>query len=146
MFEKKEESTFSMNPETVETIVGSSVKLKGNLKSDGDININGSVAGDVKTKSSVKIGSTANVVASIKARNVQVSGVVQGNIEAKETLEISETGKVYGDIQSGVLVVSPGALFSGKCTMIETKREEIELEPILEIEEESEEKEKSAKK
>jgi cytoskeletal protein CcmA (bactofilin family) len=137
MFEKKEDFPSTDN-KNIETIVGETVKLKGNLKSDGDIIINGSIAGDVKTKASVQVGANANVVASIKASNIQVSGVVQGNIEAKETLQISETGKVYGDINVGVLVVSPGALFSGKCTMLETKRE-IELEPTLEVEEEPEE-------
>lgn len=144
MFEKKEDFPSTDN-KSIETIVGESVKLKGNLKSDGDIIINGSIAGDVKTKASVQVGTSANVVANIKAANVQVSGVVQGNIEARETLQISETGKVYGDITVGVLVVSPGALFSGKCTMPETKRE-IDLEPVLETEEELEEtKEEKAK-
>ncbi|MEK7447766.1 MAG: polymer-forming cytoskeletal protein [Patescibacteria group bacterium] len=143
MFEKKEDFPSTDN-KSIETIVGESVKLKGNLKSDGDIIINGSIAGDVKTKASVQVGANANVVAGIKAANVQVSGVVQGNIEARETLQISETGKVYGDISVGVLVVSPGALFSGKCTMLENKRE-IDLEPILEVEEEPQ-KEESGKK
>ncbi|MDO8507237.1 MAG: polymer-forming cytoskeletal protein [bacterium] len=143
MFDKKEDFP-TVDNKSVETIVGESVKLKGNLKSDGDIIINGSVAGDVKTKASVQVGTSANVVASVKAANVQVSGVVQGNIEAKETLQISETGKVYGDIHAGVLVVSPGALFSGKCTMLETKRD-IELEPILEEEQEPEEENKKEK-
>src|SRR3990167_6061995 len=111
MFEKKEDFPSTDN-KNIETIVGESVKLKGNLKSDGDIIVNGSISGDVKTKASVQVGTNANVVASIKASNVQVSGVVQGNIEARETLQISETGKVYGDINVGVLIVSPGALFS----------------------------------
>ncbi|RJO60202.1 polymer-forming cytoskeletal protein [candidate division WS5 bacterium] len=143
MFEKeKKEEVFTASSKDTETVVGSSVKLKGNLRSDGDININGSVSGDVKTKASVQIGPNANVVASVKAQNVYVSGTVQGNIEASETLQISETGKVYGDIHAGVLSVSPGAVFSGKCIMVETK-EEIELEPILEEEPVSEEKEET---
>jgi len=134
MFEKKEE-IFHSESESIETIVGSSVKLKGNLRSDGDIHINGSVTGDVKTKASVLVGTGANVVASIKANNVQVSGLVQGNIEAKEALEIRESGKVYGDIHAAVLVVSPGAIFSGKCIMPESKKD-IGLEPVLEEDEE----------
>ncbi len=144
MFEKKDDFASADN-HSAETIVGSSVKLKGNLKSDGDININGSVSGDIRTKASVQIGGSASVVASIKAKDVYVSGVVQGNIEAKDTLQISETGKVYGDIQAGVLVVSPGAIFTGKCAMPETKKE-IDIEPLMEIEEENPEKEKSGKK
>lgn len=144
MFEKKEDFP-TADSKSIETIVGESVKLKGNLKSNGDIIINGSITGDVSTKASVQVGTSANVVASIKAANVQISGVVQGNIEAKETLQISETGKVYGDIHSGVLVVSPGALFTGKCTMMESKRE-IDLEPVLEEEEEPQKEHDTSKK
>jgi len=144
MFEKKEEIRV-FETQNAETVVGTSVKLKGNLKSDGDININGSVSGDVRTKASVKVGETANVLANIKAKNVQVSGTVQGNIEAKDTLQILETGKVYGDILAGVLTVSPGAIFSGKCAMNETRRE-VDLEPILETEEpETDDKEEKKK-
>ena len=144
MFEKKDDFTPTMDGQNIETIVGSSVKLKGNLKSDGDININGHVSGDIRTKASVQIGGSANVIASIKAKNVYVSGMVQGNVETTDTLQISETGRIYGDIQAGILVVSPGAVFSGKCTMSETKKE-VELEPILEVED-TQEKEKSNKK
>lgn len=145
MFEKKEE-LIPMDSGSAETVVGASVKLKGNLKSDGDIKINGSVSGDIKTKASVRVGQEANVVAGIQAKNVHIAGVVQGNIDAKDTLQISESGKVYGDIQAGILVVSPGALFTGKCSMVETKKE-VDIEPMLEeMEEEPSENKKSKDK
>jgi cytoskeletal protein CcmA (bactofilin family) len=137
MFEKQKGEVV-VNEGAAETIVGTSVKLKGNLKSDGDVVIDGVVTGEVKTKGSVKIGPNANIIANVKAKNVAISGAVQGNVEAQDRLEISETGKVLGDIAANVLSIAPGAVFSGKSTMVEVHKEEI-TEPVAETGEESEE-------
>ena len=101
MFEKKEEQMSSGG--VAETIVGTSVKLKGNLQSNGDITVDGSVNGEIKTKGTVNIGPNANVIANVKAKKVTVAGTVQGNIEAVERLTITETGRVYGDIIANLL-------------------------------------------
>ena len=130
MFDKKEELE---NFENAETVVGASVKLKGNLKSEGNITVNGSVSGEINTKGAVKVGAGADVRANIKSRNAVISGVVQGNIVADDQLSITETGKVYGDIQANVLSISPGAFFTGKSIMPEEKAKEVE--PIAEIDE-----------
>lgn len=123
-----------------ETIVGVSVKLKGNLKSDGNILIDGSVSGDLRTSGSVVIGETANVVASVKAGDVIVSGSVQGNIEAKDKIEITKTGRVLGDIVANVLSIAPGAVFSGKSTMNDVHHKTENVKPTAELEEPKEEK------
>jgi cytoskeletal protein CcmA (bactofilin family) len=143
MFEKKEEQTVSVSPSGVaETIVGTSVKLKGNLKSDGDITVDGSVNGEIRTKGMVTIGPNAHVIASVRAKKVVIAGTVQGNIEAIERLTLTETGRVYGDIVANILSVAAGAIFTGKSTMIE-KIKESEISPVAEREEEpAEEKEK----
>ena len=130
MFDKKEELE---NFENAETVVGASVKLKGNLKSEGNITVNGSVSGEINTKDGVKVGAGADVRANIKAKNIIISGIVQGNIVADDQLSITETGKIYGDIQANVLSISPGAFFTGKSIMPEEKAKEVE--PIAEIDE-----------
>jgi cytoskeletal protein CcmA (bactofilin family) len=136
MFEKgREESAHSG---ASETIVGASVKLKGNLKSDGDILIDGVVTGDLKTKGAIRVGESASVVANIKAQSITISGVVQGNIDIADKLEITQTGKVIGDISANVLSIAPGASFSGKCLMPDHPKAEV-AEPILEMEKEIEE-------
>jgi cytoskeletal protein CcmA (bactofilin family) len=125
MFDRKEELATSS---VAETVVGTSVKLKGNLKSDGDITVDGSVNGEIKTKGTVTIGPNANIIANVHAKNINVSGTVQGNVVATDRLSISESGRVYGDIAANILSVSAGALFSGKSTMSENiKSPEIEL-------------------
>lgn len=134
MFEKGKVEVSSQ--EGAQTIVGTSVKLKGNLKSDHDIIIDGIVSGEVRTKGSVVIGKNANILANIKARNVSVAGIVQGNVEVADRLEISESGKVIGDIAASVLSIAAGAVFSGKSVMTDSHREVTEEPEVEEIPEE----------
>lgn len=124
-----------------ETIVGVDVTLTGNLKSDGNIQVNGKVKGQVNTKSDVTIGEQAMIDGSVKAKNVLITGTVQGNIETAEDLEISPTGKVFGDLAAKNLIIKKGATFSGKSMMGEEKKKEVK--PIYELEERLKEKNKT---
>ena len=132
MFDKKEEI---INLGTAETIVGNSVRLKGNLKSEGDITIDGEINGEIKTRGNIKIGQHAKVNANIQGNNVTVSGIVQGNIHAKEQVQITETGTIIGDMTSNVLSILPGASFIGKSTMIEKEKPKPEIIETEELEE-----------
>jgi cytoskeletal protein CcmA (bactofilin family) len=138
MFEKREDS---MHDGAAETIVGTSVKLKGNLKSDGDITVDGSVNGEIKTKGTVNIGPNAHIIANVSAKNVNISGTVQGNVVANDKLNISESGRIFGDISANILSISAGALFTGKSSMAESNTEP-EIELTIESEEISEETKK----
>lgn len=100
-----------------ETVVGPSVKIQGDLNSEGNIKIEGQVNGKVKTTQSVFIGESAKITADIVTGNAVVGGEVQGNIKATGNLVLESTARVLGDITCSVLRVEDGALFSGKCTM-----------------------------
>ncbi len=100
-----------------ETVVGPSVKIQGDLNSEGNIRIEGSVTGKVQTTQSVHIGEAAVITADMQAGNAIVAGQVQGNIKVSGNLILQSTAKVNGDIACGVLRVEDGALFSGKCNM-----------------------------
>lgn len=142
MFEK--DKPVVAKADSAETIVGTSVKLKGNLNSSGDIIVDGSVSGELKTKGSVVVGPNANILANIKAQNVQVSGMVQGNIEVSDKIQITETGRVIGDISSSVLSIAPGAVFAGNSKMNDSHRE-VNPEPVMELESEEEKKSEKTK-
>ncbi len=136
MLGKKEEEVEAISSET---IVGTSVKLRGNLKSDGNVKIEGNLNGEIKAKGDVLVSQTADVKAKISAKNITVAGIVNGNVDAQEKLEITESGKVFGDAASNVLVIKEGAIFSGKSVMevksLEEKEKTPEPEPEYEIEE-----------
>lgn len=100
-----------------ETVVGPSVKIQGDLNSEGNIRIEGQVSGKVKTTQSVHVGQSAKISADVIAGNAIVSGEVQGNLKISGNLVLQSTAKVNGDISCTILRVEDGALFTGKCSM-----------------------------
>jgi len=102
---------------TVDTIIGINVTLKGNLKNKGSVQINGNVEGEIKSDENVNIGETATIKGPVVAKTIEVSGEVKGLIEATERLEINPTGRVIGDINAKTLIIKQGATFIGKSIM-----------------------------
>lgn len=100
-----------------ETVVGPSVKIQGDLNSDGNIKIEGFVTGKVKTTQSVFVMNGAHISADIVAGNSVVGGEVLGNIKVSGHLILQNTAKIAGDISCQILRVEDGAQFSGKCSM-----------------------------
>lgn len=122
-----------------ETVVGPSVKIQGDLNSEGNIRIEGQVTGKVKTSQSVFVNQGAKIAADILAGNAVIGGDIQGNLKISGQLILQNTAKVTGDISCSVLRVEDGAQFTGKCAMngdtgpvVSTKKEKV---PQLEAEE-----------
>lgn len=105
------------NMAAAETVVGPSVKIQGDLNSEGNIRIEGGVTGKVNTTQSVHIGEAAKLVADVQAGNAIVAGEVLGNIKVSGNLILQGSARVAGDISCGVLRVEDGAQFTGKCNM-----------------------------
>jgi cytoskeletal protein CcmA (bactofilin family) len=114
-----------------ETVVGPSVKIQGDLNSEGNIKIEGQVSGKVKTSQSVFVISGAKIAADVLAGNAIIGGEVQGNLKISGHLILQSTAKISGDISCQILRVEDGAMFSGKCTMGNngTSKKAEQLEP-----------------
>jgi len=104
-----------------ETIVSSSMRIEGELKSKGNIRIDGTITGKVHTSQDLVVGSSAQIEADIVANNAQIAGTIRGNINVRGVLVILETGKILGNINCGSLGIREGAYFSGACKMNEPK-------------------------
>jgi len=113
-----------------ETIVGHSVKIEGDLVSEGDIKVDGWVTGKVKTSQNLFIGPTAKIEADIEAGTATIAGTVIGNSKIKGLLVILQTGQVTGDIECKDLAIEEGAYFSGTCKMAERTQEKKLTKPI----------------
>jgi cytoskeletal protein CcmA (bactofilin family) len=100
-----------------ETVVGPSVKIQGDLNSEGSIRIEGQVTGKIKTTQNFYAADGSAIFADIHAGNAVIGGDVKGNIKVSGQLVLQSTGKVTGDISCSVLRVEDGANFSGKCSM-----------------------------
>lgn len=115
-----------------ETVVGASVKIEGDLASEGDIRVEGFVTGKVKTTKNLYVGPQARIEADVDAGNAVIAGNVKGEIKIKDNLLIQETGKVAGNISCARLSITEGARFMGSCTM--AMPEAGDTEPIPEEE------------
>jgi cytoskeletal protein CcmA (bactofilin family) len=89
-------------------------KIVGNLKSSGNIVIDGEIEGTIDTQGDFIVGRQGKVCADIKAENVYVHGEIHGNISVANLLEITSTGVIYGDINAKLLKIEQGGRFCGK--------------------------------
>lgn len=104
----------------IETIIGKDTQLKGSVKAQGTIRIDGEFEGDIDSEQDIIIGESGRVTAKINARNVLISGTLQGNVTAAGRLELMSSGKLYGDIKANTLIIGEGAVFKGVSDMIDT--------------------------
>lgn len=100
-----------------ETIVGPSVKIQGDLNSEGDIKIEGQVSGKVMTTQNVYVGDKAIITADVISGSAIIAGQVNGNLKVSNHLILQSTAMISGDITCEVLRIEDGAKFSGKCSM-----------------------------
>jgi cytoskeletal protein CcmA (bactofilin family) len=110
----------------VETIIGSTVKVEGDFKGNGDVVVEGEVSGKLSTKGNLSVGENAKINASVAAANAIIAGEVVGDLKVKESLELTSNAKVTGDIDVKVLTIATGASINGNIRMEEFKTKEIE--------------------
>jgi cytoskeletal protein CcmA (bactofilin family) len=91
--------------------------IEGDIRSSGDIRIDGTVHGNVYSKAKIVIGSTGLVEGDINCQNADVSGTIKGKSGINELLFLKSTSKLNGDIITGKLIVEVGASFTGTCNM-----------------------------
>ena len=108
--------------ENPETIVSAGMRIEGELKSNGNVRIDGIVSGKIHTSQDLLIGPTAQIDADIVASNAVIAGIVKGNLTVKGSLMLLETTKLIGNINCGTLGIREGAYFSGACRMSEPKQ------------------------
>src|SRR5215469_8201297 len=98
---------------SINTIIGPSTSVSGDIESGGFTRVDGNVLGDVKAKGRVVIGERARMKSNVSGTLVTVGGVVIGNILASERLVILQTGLVLGDIITRRIQADEGCLIHG---------------------------------
>jgi len=119
MFGAKEEGYNNEGTQADDTIIGSTIRIEGDLVSNGSIIVEGEVVGSLKTDKDLRVGQSAKVKADVKAAEALIAGTVDGNITVDNKLELTETARVTGDINAKTLIIQSGAVFNGSCTMEE---------------------------
>lgn len=94
------------------SIISADMKVVGDLQSGGDVQIEGSVEGDIKSRT-VTIGEAAKINGSVNADTASILGSVNGKINAV-TVRIAKSANVQGDINYQTLSIEEGAVIDGQ--------------------------------
>jgi cytoskeletal protein CcmA (bactofilin family) len=100
------------------TLISSGTVLKGDVKSDNDLRIDGTIQGNVICSAKIVIGPSGFIEGNIQANGADITGKVVGNIAVKELLQLRSDSNVQGNIAAGRLQIDPSAIFNGKCEMM----------------------------
>jgi cytoskeletal protein CcmA (bactofilin family) len=98
-------------------LIGTGTMIDGNIVSNGDIRIDGSLKGNLSTKGKVIVGDTGKISGEVNCKNFEVEGSVDGKVIVAELLSLRAKSKILGDITTSKLAIEPGAVFTGKCDM-----------------------------
>jgi len=105
-------------------LISIGTEITGDIKSNGDIRIDGLLTGNLNTKGKVVIGPTGKVKGEVYCKNSEVSGTVDGRICVSQLLTLKTDSKISGDIITFKLSIEPGAKFTGNCKMSESENNE----------------------
>jgi cytoskeletal protein CcmA (bactofilin family) len=101
----------------VPSIISTDLRIEGNLFSEGDVQIDGEVVGDIDSRT-LTLGEKSVVNGSISAETVRICGKVQGEVKAS-TVVMTKTAKVSGDVLHDSLAIEAGAFIDGHCKRME---------------------------
>jgi cytoskeletal protein CcmA (bactofilin family) len=103
-------------------ILSSGVSIKGSVKFQKELLIDGEVEGKIDSNGRLTIGEHAKIKGEIRTKSVIVDGTVEGNITAAERCELRAGCTVNGDIESPRLVVDEAATFIGSAKIATTPK------------------------
>ena len=115
MFNNKEKN---QKPKVMErNVVAKNTSITGDINSEGDFRIDGTLEGTLKTNGRVIIGADGLIKGKVESNNADIEGKFSGELLVHETLTIKATAHISGDVVIGKLSVEPGATFNATCAM-----------------------------
>ena len=104
---KKEINSFSS------LMIGEGVTITGTIKADNEVNIHGTIDGNIDCNS-VTINKSGNVKGKVKSEIMTVEGKVEGEVHVNSLLHIKSKGHVSGKVFYGEIQIGDGGKISGE--------------------------------
>ena len=92
-------------------------KIVGNISADSDYRIDGLIEGELQCSGKVVIGEAGKITGTVVCQNAEILGLLDGKISCSQQLSLRSSGKIQGEVHTKTLIVEPGALFNGTCSM-----------------------------
>jgi cytoskeletal protein CcmA (bactofilin family) len=104
-------------PASRASVLGPTLKFRGELSAQEDLIVQGSVEGSITHTQSLTIGTDGTMKGDIRARVIVIDGKVEGDLYATESVNIRATAKVKGNVFAPRVGISEGAFFQGQIEM-----------------------------
>ena len=98
-------------------LIANGTKILGDVKTEGDFRIDGTLEGTLTVKGKLVIGPHGIIKGNVECQNADVSGEIKGTINVAELLALRASAKVNGDIFTGKISIEPDAQLNGNCNM-----------------------------
>ena len=99
-------------------MIGSKVKVTGDIESAEDLLIEGEVNGTISlAENELVIGNSGRVSADMEAKTIRIEGEVQGDITGRERVVITASGNVQGNVSAPRVMLEDGGRFKGSIDM-----------------------------
>ncbi len=106
----------------IDTLIGKSARVHGNIEFQGGLHLDGHISGDVRSDdspaASLTVSESGSVEGTVQVPNVVLDGSVKGDIHARERVVLGATARVEGDVYYGVIEMTVGAQIMGKLVRI----------------------------
>jgi len=103
--------TGSSKPKPAASVLSADLHVVGNVKTSGDIQVEGTVEGDIRAHL-LTIGETATIKGEVVADDIVVNGRVIGRVRGLK-VRLTATARVEGDIIHKTIAIESGAHFEG---------------------------------
>lgn len=105
------------NKSTIDSLIGATTNIDGNLYFKGGLRIDGNVKGNViaeeQAGSMLIISENSTICGEVRAAHVVVDGSILGPVFSSELLELLPKARVNGDVSYKALEMSSGATVTG---------------------------------
>lgn len=105
---------------TIDSLIGISTSIEGNVHFKGGLRIDGHVRGNViadnDEPSMLVISENAKVEGEVRVAHLVVNGEIVGPVYSSELLELQPQARITGDVYYKALEMHGGALVAGKLT------------------------------
>ena len=98
----------------LKSIITPATMITGEIRGQGDLNLDGQLTGNIEIKGLLFVGKTGNFNGEASAENMIIEGRIEGQIKANAKIEIRSSGYIQGTIFCHQIVIAEGAFLDGK--------------------------------
>ena len=99
------------------TVIGAGITVEGDITTDEDVVVEGTIRGKLSAKEGVTIEHGATVEADVVSGSLIVAGALTGNITATERVDLQSGARVIGNVKASRVTIADGAQFKGNVDM-----------------------------